>query len=71
MQDRLLRPADDREVVQELTYVLRNFSARSRRDHREEAEMTAERLIDYLHLSGFELMRRAPAELDMSYVGPS
>jgi hypothetical protein len=69
MLETLLHPADDREVVQELAFVLRSRTTRGRRDSRE-AEMTAERLVDYLHLSGFELMRRPQASLDMSYVGP-
>ena len=70
MLDHLLRPADDREVVQELAFVLRSWATRGRRDSRDNAEMTAERLVDYLHLSGFELMKRPQASLDMSYIGP-
>jgi hypothetical protein len=32
------------------------------------ARMTAERLVDYLHLSGFELMKR-PMVTDTGYIG--
>jgi hypothetical protein len=70
MLETLLHPADDREVVQELAFALRSRTTRGRRDNRDEAELTAERLVDYLHLSGFELMRRPQTSLDMSYVGP-
>lgn len=71
MIDRSLRPAQDHEVVNELAFVLRSWTgARGRRrDDDHLARITAERLVDYLHLSGFELMRRPPVELDMSYVG--
>ncbi|GAB0113388.1 hypothetical protein [Acidisoma sp. C75] len=74
MIDRTLRPAQDHEVVNELAFVLKSWSAgrgRRRRGDDQMARITAERLVDYLHLSGFELMRRPPVELDMSYVGGS
>ncbi len=70
LSDRSLRPADDQEVVREMAYVLRSWpGTRSRRRGDEAlAQITAERLVDYLHLSGFELMKR-PMVTDTSYVG--
>ena len=68
--DRSLRPADDQEVVRQMAYVLRSWpGARGR--HRSDdaiARTTAERLVDYLHLSGFELMKR-PMVTDTGYIG--
>jgi hypothetical protein len=66
-----LRPAEDQEVVKELAYVLRSWpGARGRRRGDDAlARITAERLVDYLHLSGFELMRRPAIAMDMQYVG--
>jgi hypothetical protein len=66
-----LRPAEDQEVVKELAYVLRSWpGARGRRRGDDaQARVTAERLVDYLHLSGFELMRRPAVSMDMQYVG--
>jgi len=68
--DRSLRPADDQEVVQEMAYVLRSWpGARGRgRGVDAAARITAERLVDFLHLSGFELMKR-PVIVDTAYVG--
>jgi hypothetical protein len=68
--DRSLRLADDQEVVRQMAYVLRSWPrARGRRRGDEAlARVTAERLIDYLHLSGFELMKR-PVATDTGYVG--
>ncbi|WP_284945510.1 hypothetical protein [Acidisoma cladoniae] len=68
--DRGLRPADDQEVVQEMAYVLRSWpGARGRRRGADAAaRVTAERLVDFLHLSGFELMKR-PVNVDTTYVG--
>jgi hypothetical protein len=70
MPDRSLRPADDQEVVREMAFVLRSWpGARSRRRGDDAlARITAERLVDYLHLSGFELMKR-PMVMDLTYVG--
>jgi hypothetical protein len=70
LPDRALRPADDQEVVKEMAYVLRSWpGARSRRRGDDAlARITAERLVDYLHLSGFELMKR-PMVTDTNYVG--
>ncbi|HEX3982105.1 MAG TPA: hypothetical protein VHX12_00280 [Acidisoma sp.] len=70
-RDCSLRPAEDQEVVKELAYVLRSWpGARGRRRGDDAlARVTAERLVDYLHLSGFELMRRPPVAIDMQYVG--
>lgn len=70
MLDRSLRPAEDQEVVKEMAYVLRSWpGARGRRRGDEAlARITAERLVDYLHLSGFELMKR-PMVMDTQYVG--
>jgi hypothetical protein len=72
MLDRSLRPANDQEVVQEMAYVLRSWpGARGRgRGAEAAARVTAERLVDYLHLSGFELMKR-PMVVDTGYVGTS
>ena len=68
--DRSLRPAEDQEVVRQMAYVLRSWpGARGR--HRGDdalARMTAERLVDYLHLSGCELMKR-PMVTDTGYIG--
>ena len=68
--DRSLCPADDQEVVRQMAFVLRSWpGARGR--HRGDdaiARVTAERLVDYLHLSGFELMKR-PMVTDTGYVG--
>jgi len=68
--DRSLRLADDQEVVKQMAYVLRTWpGARGR--HRGDdklARITAERLVDYLHLSGFELMKR-PTVMDTGYIG--
>lgn len=72
MIDRSLRPAQDHEVVTELAFVLRSWPGsrgRGRRADDQLARIAAERLVDYLHLSGFELMRRPPVEIDMRYVG--
>jgi hypothetical protein len=71
MLDRSLRPAEDQEVVKELAYVLRSWpGVRGRRGADDAlARITAERLVDYLHLSGFELMRRPPVAMDTQYVG--
>ena len=71
MLDHSLRPAEDQEVVKELAYVLRSWpGARGRRRGDDAmARVTAERLVDYLHLSGFELMRRPAVSMDMHYVG--
>jgi hypothetical protein len=68
--DRSLRPADDQEVVRQMAYVLRSWpGARGRRRGDDAiARMTAERLVDYLHLSGFELMKR-PLVTDTGYIG--
>jgi hypothetical protein len=68
--DRSLRPADDQEVVRQMAYVLRSWpGARGRRRGDEAlARLTAERLVDYLHLSGFELMKR-PMVTDTGYIG--
>ncbi len=68
--DRTLRLADDQEVVRQMTYVLRNWPrARGRRRGDDAiARVTAERLVDYLHLSGFELVKR-PLATDTGYVG--
>ena len=68
--DRSLRPAEDQEVVREMAYVLRSWpGARGRRRGDDSlARITAERLVDYLHLSGFELMKR-PMATDTGYVG--
>ena len=68
--DRSLRPANDQEVVREMAYVLRSWpNARGRRRGDEAlARITAERLVDYLHLSGFELMKR-PMVTDTGYIG--
>jgi hypothetical protein len=70
MLDRSLRPAEDQEVVKEMAYVLRSWpGARGRRRGDDAlARATAERLVDYLHLSGFELMKR-PMVMDTQYVG--
>ncbi len=70
MLDRSLRPADDQEVVKEMAYVLRSWpGARGRRRGDDAlARITAERLVDYLHLSGFELMKR-PMVMDTNYIG--
>ncbi len=53
-----------------MAYVLRSWpGTRSRRRGDEAlARITAERLVDYLHLSGFELMKR-PIVTDTTYVG--
>lgn len=71
MLDPSLRPAEDQEVVQELAFVLRSWpGARGRRRKDDQlARITAERLVDYLHLSGFELLRRPQIAMDMTYVG--
>jgi hypothetical protein len=68
--DRALRPADDQEVVRQMAYVLRSWpGARGRRRGDDAiARITAERLVDYLHLSGFELMKR-PMVTDTDYIG--
>jgi hypothetical protein len=68
--DRSLRLADDQEVVRQMAYVLRSWPrARSgRRGDDALARVTAERLVDYLHLSGFELMKR-PVATDTGYIG--
>jgi hypothetical protein len=68
--DRTLRPANDQEVVREMAYVLRSWpNARGRRRSNDAlARITAERLVDYLHLSGFELVKR-PMVTDTGYVG--
>jgi hypothetical protein len=65
-----LCPADDQEVVRQMAYVLRTWpGARGRRRSDDAlARMTAERLVDYLHLSGFELMKR-PMVTDTGYIG--
>ena len=68
--NRSLCPADDQEVVQQMAYVLRSWpGARGRRRGDDAlARITAERLVDYLHLSGFELMKR-PMVTDTGYIG--
>ena len=68
--DRSLCPADDQEVVRQMAYVLRSWPGPrgSRRGDDALARVTAERLVDYLHLSGFELMKR-PMVTDTGYVG--
>jgi hypothetical protein len=68
--NRSLCPADDQEVVRQMAYVLRSWpGARGRRRGDDAlARLTAERLVDYLHLSGFELMKR-PVVTDTGYVG--
>jgi hypothetical protein len=70
MLDRSLRPADDQEVVHEMAYVLRSWpGTRGRRRGLDAAaRVTAERLVDYLHLSGYELVKRS-VDVDTSYVG--
>ena len=70
VSDRSLRPADDQEVVREMAYVLRSWPGNRsrRRGDAALARITAERLVDYLHLSGFELMKR-PIDTDTTYVG--
>jgi hypothetical protein len=67
--DRRLCPADDEEVVRQMAYVLRSWPGTSGRRRSDEAlaRMTAERLVDYLHLSGFELMKR-PMVTDTGYI---
>jgi hypothetical protein len=68
--DRSLRLADDQEVVRQMAYVLRSWPRVRGRRGRDEAlaRVTAERLVDYLHLSGFELMKR-PLATDSGYTG--
>jgi hypothetical protein len=68
--DRSLRLADDQEVVRQMAYVLRSWPRVRGRRGRDEAlaRVTAERLVDYLHLSGFELMKR-PLATDSGYIG--
>ncbi|WP_419759883.1 hypothetical protein [Acidisoma sp.] len=68
--DRALCPADDQEVVRQMTYVLRSWPGTRGRRRTDDAlaRITAERLVDYLHLSGFELMKR-PMVTDTGYVG--
>ncbi len=68
--DRSMRLADDQEVVRQMAYVLRAWpgARKLRRGDDALARMTAERLLDYLHLSGFELMKR-PMVTDTGYVG--
>ena len=68
--DRALCPADDQEVVRQMTYVLRSWPGTRGRRRSDDAlaRITAERLVDYLHLSGFELMKR-PMVTDTGYIG--
>jgi hypothetical protein len=68
--DRSLRPADDQEVVRQMAYVLRSWPGAQARRRGDDAlaRMTAERLVDYLHLAGFELMKR-PMVTDTGYIG--
>ena len=68
--DRSLCPADDQEVVRQMAYVLRSWPGTRgrRRGDAALARLTAERLVDYLHLSGFELLKR-PMVTDTGYIG--
>jgi hypothetical protein len=68
--NRSLCPADDQEVVRQMAYVLRSWPGGRGRRRGDDvlARVTAERLVDYLHLSGFELMKR-PMVTDTGYVG--
>jgi hypothetical protein len=56
-----LRPANREELTQALAFALQ-FHGRKRAHHADSfmAKIAAERLVDYLRLSGFVVMKRPP-----------
>ena len=62
MLDEPLRPATAEEVATTLSVALRHSSRRRvRATDRFMAQITAERLVQYLEWSGFVVMKRPPA----------
>lgn len=64
MKHRNLTPADDKDLVQSLTYALRfdRLGKRVSLHHEVMAHMAAERIVEALKLSGYVVMKGPPAQ---------